>query len=113
MRKQGSLASLPDRAGKTFLPLGLSRTGLFFRLRPSVTPIRLSFAKEDRPKVASALDALLKANGEQLTQNGKTFALGAFATPEDAQAAIAQPGERILIEKLPEFMNSDNCVWVA
>lgn len=79
----------------------------------SVTPIRLSFAKEDRPKVASALDALLKANGEQITQNGKTFALGAFATPEEAQAAIAQPGERILIEKLPEFVNSDNCVWVA
>ena len=79
----------------------------------SVTPVRLSFTSGERPRVASALDALLKANGEQISQNGKTFALAAFSTPEEAQAAIAQPGERILIEKLPEFVNADNCVWVA
>ena len=79
----------------------------------TVTPVSLSFPAGKAADVAQALDKLLKARGEHFAQDNKTFALGAYATADAAKETVARPGERILVEELPEFRNADNCVWVA
>lgn len=79
----------------------------------TVTPVTLSFPPGKAADVAQALDKLLKARGDHFAQDNKTFALGAYATAGAAKEAVARPGERILVEELPEFRNGDNCVWVA
>lgn len=79
----------------------------------TITPVALSFPEGKAADVAQALDKLLKARGNHFANGNKTFALSAFATATAAQEAVARPGERILVEDLPEFRNADNCVWVA
>lgn len=78
-----------------------------------VVPVPLAFPDGKASDVAQALDQLLKALGERIEHEGKVFALAAFTTAAQAEATIRQEGDQILVEKVPEFCNADNYVWVS